>query len=125
MSAATDFPLYLAYICAIACEVPDTDPAQSPSPMPAPDAALVAILRAIGNSIPTRHGLDAALDILFAHPDIAPLLQTLRPDELADRVLPHAHPRFADHWTHIVRPAWEQHVALQSAIAASAAPPTS
>jgi hypothetical protein len=128
MSAAaaptTDFNRYLDYVRAVACEAPDSDPPVT-LPLPIPDVALIAILRRIGNATPTRHGLDAALDILFAHPDIAPLLQTRNPDEFATQVLPHTHPRFADHWTHIVRPAWEQHVALAQAIAASAGEPAS
>lgn len=119
----TDFNRYLDHIRAIACESPDRNTNQPPPPA-LPDTALVTILRAIGNATPTRHGLDAALDALFAHPDIAPLLQTCNPDELSNQVLPHTHPRFAAHWTHIVRPAWEQHVALAQALAASAAGPT-
>jgi hypothetical protein len=85
------------------------------------NAALVQILTQLGAPTTpiTRNGLDAALDILFAHPDIAPLLQTLHPDELATQVLPATHPRFADFWAHIVRPAWDQHVTLAQTVAAS------
>lgn len=136
MSAAAasilfDFPTdtrldaYIAYIRAVACESPDRIPVPPPAPLHSPDTVLAATLAQIGNATPapTRHGLDAALDILFAHPDIAPLLLTLEPAIFADRVLPRTHPRFAAHWTHIVIPAWEQHVALARTLAASGGVP--
>ena len=128
---AFDFPTdarlnaYIAYIRAVACEAPDCPVIPPPTPpIPAPDIVLATIFAQIGNDTPTRFGLDAALDHLFAHPDIAPLLLTLSPTTFADRVLPRTHPRFADHWTHIVIPAWEQHVAFLRAVAASALVPT-
>jgi hypothetical protein len=116
--------LYETYIRDTACERRTVE--QPPIPQLSPTeaaATLAAILTHLGDGATpiTRNGLDAALDILFAHPDIAPLLQTLHPDEFgATNILPNTHPRFADFWTHIVRPAWDQHVALAAAVAGSA-----
>jgi hypothetical protein len=114
-----DIVPYMRYLADVACERP-VAPVADPRYLGAP--ALATILAHLGrpDTPITRNGLDAALDILFAHPDIAPVLQTLHPDEFANQVLPHTHPRFADFWTHIVRPAWDQHVALARTLAATA-----
>lgn len=114
---------YLVYLADVACERPVTPVA---APIALHPRALIPILTYIGQGHHpiTRHGLDAALDILFAHPDVVAALQTLHPDEIANEVLPDTHPRFADFWTHIVRPAWDQHVALARTLAATAAPVT-
>lgn len=119
---------YVRRLTQIACESPalahlPTETATPPLHTDAitPTIALAAAIIALGNGTSpiTRNGLDAALDQLFAHPDIAPLLLTLDPDTFADQVLPRTHPRFADFWTHIVRPAWDQHVDIARACAAS------
>ncbi len=73
----------------------------------------------------TRHGMDAALDILFAHPALRPLLlddhsSVALQQHIADTLLPDATPLFAAHWAHIIRPAWDQHRELQRVVAASA-----
>jgi hypothetical protein len=115
---------YIAGIVDVACErIASSGVPSTRLPRGIATDLLTTTLTQIGNATPTRHGLDAALDLLFARPDIAPLLTTLDPATLADRVLPRTHPRFAAHWTHIVIPAWEQHVALARAMAASAATP--
>lgn len=119
---------YVRHLTQIACESPahqqteTTPPPSLQTDTITPTVALAAAIIALGNGTSpiTRNGLDAALDQLFAHPDIAPLLLTLDPDAFADQVLPRTHPRFADFWTHIVRPAWDQHVDLARACAATA-----
>ena len=115
--------MYEIYIRDTACErrVVEVPPIPQLSVNEA-NTTLIQILTQLGapDTPITRNGLDAALDILFAHPDIAPLLQTLHPDEVAGQVLPNTAPRFADYWTHIVRPAWDQHVTIAQTVAASA-----
>jgi hypothetical protein len=74
----------------------------------------------------TRTGLDAACDHLFSHSAILQLIAN--PDQsaalkahFADRYLPYiSAPHFRDHWTYIIRPAWEQHTAIQATAAATA-----
>lgn len=68
---------------------------------------------------PTRNGLDAVCDILFAHPAVAPLIADADQSaalqaHFADRYLHTAVPQaLHDHWTHIILPAWQQHTDCQ------------
>jgi hypothetical protein len=114
---------YNAYIRDVACERPLPPRPNTPEFGDATVAlcnTLSALFPAGGTLLITRHGLDAALDILFAHPQIAPLLLSLDPDTLGSQtVLPRAHPRYADFWTHIVRPAWDQHADIHRLAAAT------
>jgi len=113
---------YNAYIRDIACERP-----LPPRPnTPEFGDATVALCNTLSTLFPengglliTRHGLDAALDILFAHPQIAPLLLSLDPDTFGPPIMASAHPRYADFWTHIVRPAWDQHANIHRLAAAT------
>lgn len=109
---------YYNALCVVACERPG--PLTVVPPPPEFGDAIMALRNAFATLFPadgalliTRHGLDAALDILFAHPQIAPLLLWVDPDTFGPPILSSAHPRYADFWTHIVRPAWDQHAAIQ------------
>jgi hypothetical protein len=108
---------YNAYIRDVACERPLPPRPNTPEfgdAITALHNAFCTLFPADGGLLITRHGLDAALDVLFAHPQIAPLLLSLDPDTLGSQtVLPRAHPRYADFWTHIVRPAWDQYAEIQ------------
>lgn len=117
---------YYNALCVIACEA-GAQPVAVPPPPEFGDAIL-ALRNAFATLFPTdgallitRHGLDAALDVLFAHPQIAPLLLWVDPDTFGPPILSSAHPRYADFWTHIVRPAWDQHAAIQRVAASTAA----
>ena len=103
---------YNSYLRDVACERPLTPPPPRPEFSDATlglRISLCNLLPANGALLITRHGLDAALDILFAHPQFAPLLLSLDPDTFSRPILASAHPRYADFWTHIVRPAWDQY----------------
>jgi hypothetical protein len=91
----------------------------------APATFLVSFLRSIGEAVPfppiTRHGMDAALDQLFAHPALRPLLlddatSGALQEHFATSYLPTMPPVFQAHWNHIIRPAWDQHRELQRTI---------
>jgi len=113
---------YILYIRSAACELPLPPQPQAPEFDNAPLAlrnAFCTLFPEDGTLLITRHGLDAALDILFAHPQIAPLLLSLDPDTFGPPIMASAHPRYADFWTHIVRPAWDQHANIHRLAAAT------
>jgi hypothetical protein len=94
-----------------------------------PAQFLMDALAALGcqNTPPsTRTGIDAACDLLFSHPAIIQLIADPNQSaalqaHFADRYLPlTTAPHFRDHWTYIIRPAWEQHTAIQATAAATA-----
>lgn len=136
MSAALANPIndeilnaYTAYLYDIATEAPDR-PLQAPDRpiLEAPATFLLDFLRTMAAIVPpppiTRHGMDAALDVLFSHPALRPLLlddhsSVALQEHFAATYLPDAPPVFAAHWTHIIRPAWDQHRELQRTLAAS------
>lgn len=131
MSAAHDDDAYISYLFDIATEAPDR-PLQAPD-LPninTPATFLIDFLRTIADTAPpppiTRHGMDAALDILFAHPAMRPLLlddntSVALQQHFATSYLPDASPVFAAHWTHIILPAWDQHRELQRTLTVSVA----
>lgn len=121
--SATD---YIAFLRTVANETVSPSPSLSP---PNPDSAhptlflmetLSAVLQTTVSPPITRRGLDAACDILFAHPAIAPLIADAEQSaalqtHFADHYLRTAIPQtLSDHWTYIVLPAWQQHTELQS-----------
>jgi hypothetical protein len=117
------------YIRDVACDRPRPATTVAP-PLPEFDDATLSLHTILdllfppdGRALITRNGLDAALDILFAHPQIAPLLLTLDPADVEARILSTAHPRYAAFWTHIVRPAWNQHADIQRLAPAAAGSP--
>ena len=125
-----DQEAYVAYLFDIATEAPDR-PLQAPDnpDINHPATFLIDFLRTMAATVPpppiTRHGMDAALDILFAHPALRPLLlddnsSVALQQHFANTNLPDATPVFAAHWTHIILPAWDQHRELQRVVAASA-----
>jgi hypothetical protein len=128
MSAATD-DAYIAYLFDIATEAPDR-PLQAPD-LPVintPATFLMDFLHTIAATVPpppiTRHGMDAALDIIFSHPAMRPLLlddntSVALQQHFATSYLPDATPAFTAHWTHIILPAWDQHRELQRVVADS------
>lgn len=121
---------YIHHLHATATEEPFR-PQQHPDRphIDAPATFLYDFLRDMINTDPplpiTRHGMDAALDILFAHPAFHLLLKddhatTALQQYITETVIPTAPPVFAAHWTHIILPAWDQHRELQRTLAASA-----
>lgn len=137
MTAAHASPLndiltdnYMEYLHILATESPDR-PRQAPD-LPlidTPATFVVEFLSTIAHATPpipvTRHGMDAALDVLFAHPALRPLLlddasSAALQEHFATTHLPRASTVFAAHWTHIICPAWDQHRALQRALRDSA-----
>jgi len=128
MSAAAE-DTYITYLFDIATEAPDR-PLQIPDlpVIETPATFLMDFLRTMANTAPppplTRHGMDAALDILFSHPAMRPLLlddntSVALQQHFATSYLPDATPVFAAHWTHIIRPAWDQHRELQRTLTVS------
>ena len=120
--------LYTNYLFDVATEAPDR-PLQPPDrPMlEAPATFLLDFLRTLADTVPPipRHGMDAALDILFSHPSLRPLLlddnsSVALQQHFASTYLPASPPVFAAHWTHIILPAWDQHRELQRTLAGSA-----
>jgi hypothetical protein len=110
---------YIAVLRAIANET-ITSPEIPPVIVQFPTLFLMETLTAVLRPPLTRNGLDAACDILFAHPAVAPLIADADQSaalqaHFADRYLRTAVPQaLHDHWTHIVLPAWQQHTDLQS-----------
>jgi hypothetical protein len=128
--SADETTTYTTYLYDIATEAPDR-PLQPPDnpDINTPATFLVDFLRTLADTVPpppiTRHGMDAALDILFSHPSIRPLLlddnsSVALQQHFAATYLPAAPPVFVAHWTHIIRPAWDQHRDIQRTLAASA-----
>ena len=124
------FNSYIHYLHAAATENPFR-PQQHPDlpQIETPATFLQGFLSDMATADPplpiTRHGMDAALDILFAHPALRPLLtddhaSVALQQYIADAIIPTAPAVFAAHWTHIIRPAWDQHRELQRVLAASA-----
>lgn len=131
-ASSTDLNTYLQYLYDIATENPfRPSPSQSPgSPaIDTPSTFLIDFLTQIRDAtnppLPiTRHGMDAALDVLFSHPALRPLLlddpTTVALQEhyatayVADTTTSDL---FRAHWTHIILPAWNQHRDIQRTVA--------
>jgi hypothetical protein len=117
---------YMEYLHCLATEAPDR-PRQAPD-LPlieTPASFVIEFLTTIAHATPpipvTRHGMDAALDALFAHPALRPLLlddasSIALQEHFATTHLPRASAVFAAHWAHIIVPAWDQHRELQRAL---------
>ena len=121
---------YIHYLHATATETPFR-PQQHPDlpQIETPATFLQEFLSDMATADPplpiTRHGMDATLDILFAHPALRPLLvddhaSVALQQYITDTIIPTAPAVFAAHWEHIIRPAWDQHRELQRVLAASA-----
>lgn len=128
MSAAAE-DTYIIYLFDIATEAPDR-PLQIPDlpVIETPATFLMEFLSTMAATVPppplTRHGMDAALDILFSHPAMRPLLlddntSVALQQHFATSYLPDATPVFTAHWTHIILPAWDQHRELQRTLTVS------
>jgi len=121
-TALHDWSLYLI---GIATEAPHVTP-WTARPFPSlqdPYAFFVTLTDILSQPIatpPTRNGLDAMMDALFAHPETAPLLRAPRnfQEDFSSRDCP---PALRDHWTYVLRPAWNQHVDIWRTASASAA----
>jgi hypothetical protein len=113
------------YLIGIATEAAHVTPWVSPPPFPPlqdPYAFFVTLTDILSQPISppsTRHGLDAMMDALFAHPETAPLLRSPRnfQEDFDARDCP---PALRDNWTYVLRPAWNQHVDIWRTAAASA-----
>jgi hypothetical protein len=99
-------------------------PVASLPPLQDPYAFFVTLTDVLSQSTtapPTRNGLDAMMDALFAHPETEPLLRSPRnyQEDFDSRDCP---PALRDHWTYVLRPAWNQHVDIWRTRVASAEP---
>ena len=134
MTPTPDENNYLQYLYDIATENPfRPSPSQAPRrpAIDAPATFLIDFLTHIRDATPplpiTRHGMDAALDIVFSHPS---LRQLLLDDHSTAALQEHyattyvaataTSDLFRAHWTHIILPAWNQHRDIQRALAATA-----
>lgn len=126
--------VYIAYLRDIATEAPDR-PLQPP-PLPditGPSTFLLEFLQSLlptDNSATdtpfvfpiTRHGMDAALDALFSHPALRPLLlddntSVALQQHFSNTILPAIGTApVTAFWEHIIRPAWDQHRDIQRAL---------
>jgi hypothetical protein len=125
--------IYIAYLRDIATEAPDR-PLQPPTlpDIPAPATFLMEFLQSllpadVPIAIPiTRHGMDAALDALFSHPALRPLLlddntSVALQQHFTNTILPAIGTTPATaFWEHIIRPAWDQHRDIQRIVRDSA-----
>lgn len=125
---------YITYLRDIATEAPDRPihPPTQPD-IPSPATFLLDFLQSLlptdtsstDNSfvIPiTRHGMDAALDTLFSHPALRPLLlddntSVALQQHFSNTILPAIGTAPATaFWDHIIRPAWDQHRDIQRTV---------
>lgn len=110
------------YLIGIATEAAHVTPWVSPlPPLQDPYAFFVTLTDILSQPIsapPTRNGLDAMMDALFAHPETAPLLRS--PRNFQEDFARDCPPTLRDHWTYVLRPAWNQHVDIWRTAAASA-----
>lgn len=115
MTTKMPLPPYSRWLLDVACQG-----AVGPQPAhPAirdPSNFLTAILRvvaiAVQNGEPvTRLGLERMMDAVFALPELTPVLDDAARYQNAFEAahLPACGSRFNPFWTHIVRPAWDQH----------------
>jgi hypothetical protein len=115
------------YLISIAQERPITPPPILTQPVPASFTTSLFFAMATAPSLTlsglTRHGIDAAMDALFALPGVEPLLQ--HPVEYQNEIaaaigLADLSDTFRAHWTHIIVPAWNQHAEIRKIMVATA-----
>ncbi len=99
-----------------------TPPPLMTEPIPPSFAATLFSAMASAPSL-TRHGIDTAMDALFALPGTEPLLQ--HPYEYQNEIataigLADRPDTFRAHWTHIIVPAWNQHSEIRKVMEATA-----
>jgi hypothetical protein len=112
----------ISYLISIAQERPTTPPPIQSQPVPASFVASLFSAMASAPSL-TRHGIDAAMDALFALPGTELLLQ--HPVEYQNEIaaaigLTDLSDTFRAHWTHIIVPAWNQHSEIRKVMLATA-----
>lgn len=113
----------MLHLVDIACDGPSSQGEVLVAPPPSLSgraATFVAdTLRAMGSEgvLITRSGTNRAADILFGHPDVMMLFRsaaavTALRAIIIGEILPAATPVFRDHWTYIIGPAMDEHVAV-------------
>lgn len=121
---------YSQLLLAIATEQPDSWTAESRQlllkhqPSPTPIAFVITLFVTIAaNQIPiSREGTERLMDTLLENPAFTPLLTdpTIHQTQVAAAIdLPTRTVAFQTFWTHIVLPAWDQHVELYRMMAAT------
>jgi hypothetical protein len=108
MSALTT---YVDYLLALSKEEQ-----QAPPPQPQikdPANFLQAFLRVLDKQEKTtRRGVDAAIEALFAHTEMEPLLDDVTALTFQRRFVidhyPLCSPLFRNYWSHVITPAWNQ-----------------
>jgi hypothetical protein len=91
-----------------------TPPVAAPQPIDDPFAFFVTLLAALTSRPddlppPTRNGIDAMMDELFANPAMEPLLIASANYQDEYEHSGFCPPELVDHWTYVIRPAWSQH----------------
>lgn len=105
---------YVDYLLALACECESENPEKQEKPQ-IKDAAnfLQAFLRILDKQEKTtRRGVDAAIETLFANPEMEPLLDDVTAITFQRRFVidhfPLCSPLFRNYWSHVITPAWNQ-----------------
>lgn len=107
---------YLNYLADVACQRPTTH--VQPPITDNPSALIMDVFKHIGSPAPrlpiTRHGIDAMIDVLFAHPVFQNTLTNATDiqEHFAVTFLRHTSEIFKDHWTYVILPAWNHHAAV-------------
>jgi len=102
---------YVDYLLALSKEEQQAPP-QTPQIKDAPNF-LQAFLRVLDKQEKTtRRGVDAAIEALFAIPDMEPLLDdvtavTFQRNFVIEQ-FPLCSPLFRNYWSHVITPAWNQ-----------------
>jgi hypothetical protein len=105
---------YVDYLLALSKEdlAAPREPPQTPQ-IKDPQNFLQAFLRVLDKQEKTtRRGVDAAIEALFAHTDMEPLLDDVTAITFQRRFvtehLPLCSPLFRNYWSHVITPAWDQ-----------------
>ena len=102
---------YVDYLLALSKEEQQETPEKPPIKDPA--NFLQAFLRLLDKQEKTtRRGVDAAIEALFAHTDMEPLLDdvtaiTFQRNFVTEQ-MPLCSPLFRNYWSHVITPAWNQ-----------------
>lgn len=109
-----DWALYLIQIATEQPEIPLAFTVEKPE-IEDPFGFFVTVIDVLNHNVsyppPTRAGMDAMMDAMFENPAMTPLLRS--PANFQDEYeYRHCAPVMLAHWTHIIKPAWDQHVSI-------------
>jgi hypothetical protein len=118
MSVLTDYMLHLVDV---ACDGPTSHYPEPNIPSNTIATFIADTLRALGSHGVhiTRTGTERAADILFSHPESIALFRNIGATTALRAIIngeilpsPETTQNFRDHWTYIIRPAMDEHVAI-------------